>query len=59
MTIFVEINYKIVRRKKFRGFTNNEEFKFCKLYFNNKEAMNTYKRSLDKIHNSRIFVARA
>ena len=47
------VNYKIVRRKKFRGFTNNEEFKFCKLYFNNKEAMNTYKRSLDKIHNKK------
>lgn len=35
-------NIKVLRRHKFRGFTNYEQFKFLKLTFNNTYAMNQY-----------------
>jgi len=44
------VNYKIVKKKKFRGFTNNQEFKFIKVIFKNRSAMNTYLRKLKKLN---------
>ena len=39
---------KMLRRHKFRGFTNYEEFKFLKLTFHNTYAMNQYVNVLKK-----------
>ena len=41
-------NYKIVKRKKFRGFTNNEKLKFIRFNFSSKRAMNEYARVFQK-----------
>ena len=41
-------SHKVVYKHKFRGFTNNEEFKFLRLAFNNKIALNQYARVLQK-----------
>ena len=43
------LDFRIVKKKKFRGFTNNKEFKFIKVIFKNKNAMNTYMRKLNKL----------
>ena len=39
---------KMLRRHKFRGFTNYEEFKFLKFTFHNTYAMNQYVNILKK-----------
>ena len=41
-------NYKILHRKKFRGFTNNEKFKFIKFTFNSVMEMRAYIRVFEK-----------
>ena len=41
-------SHKIVRRKKFRGFTNNEKLKFIRFNFASKRAMNEYARVFQK-----------
>lgn len=40
--------HTILHRKKFRGFTNNEKFKFIKLTFNNTRSMNAYVKIFEK-----------
>ena len=42
------VQQKILHRKKFRGFTNNEKFKFLKLTFHNTYALNQYEKILRK-----------
>ena len=41
-------SHKIVKRKKFRGFTNNEKFKFVRFNFNSLRAMQQYARIFQK-----------
>ena len=44
------INYKVVHKKKFWGFTNNKIFKFIRIYFKNTVVMNSCIRILsDKL----------
>ncbi len=40
--------HTILHRKKFRGFTNNEKFKFIKFTFNNTRSMNAYVKIFEK-----------
>ena len=40
--------YAVVKRKKFWGFTNNELFKFIRIYFKNTETMDSSIRILNK-----------
>ena len=41
-------SYKIMRRKKFRGFTNNEKFKFIRLNFYSHRGLQEHVRVLQK-----------
>ena len=41
-------NYKILHRKKFRGFTNNEKFKFIKFTFDDTQSMRAYIKVFEK-----------
>jgi len=41
-------SHKIMRRKKFRGFTNNEKFKFIRFNFNSKKALYEYSKIFQK-----------
>ena len=41
-------SFKIVKRKKFRGFTNNEKFKFVRLNFYSQKGLQEYTRVLQK-----------
>ena len=42
------LNYEIVGRKEFYGFTNNKQFKFVRFVFKNFSAFNQYKEVFDK-----------
>ena len=42
------LNYEIVMRKEFYGFTNNKQFKFVRFVFKNFSAFNQYKDAFDK-----------
>ena len=47
------IKYLVVKKKKFRGFTNNEKFKFIKFVFNDMISMYQYLKVCEKkIYNS-------
>ena len=41
-------SWKVVRRKKMAGFDNGKEYKFLKLIFRTKRAMNDYIKAFDK-----------
>lgn len=41
-------SHKIVKRKKFRGFTNNEKFKFVRFNFNSLRSLREYARLFQK-----------
>jgi DNA polymerase elongation subunit (family B) len=44
------IDWKIVKKHKFKGFTNEEEFKFLKLVFNDYKSMRKYKYTFEQKH---------
>ena len=41
-------SHKVIRRKKFRGFTNNEKFKFIRFNFNSKRVLYQYAKIFQK-----------
>lgn len=47
-------SFKILHRKKFRGFTNNEKFKFIKFTFNDTQSMSNYVRVFEKKLNIKV-----
>lgn len=44
------IDYDIIQAHKFHGFTNDEDFNFLKLVFNDYEAMRAYARAFETKH---------
>jgi DNA polymerase elongation subunit (family B) len=44
------IKYEIVEKHKFKGFTNDENFKFIKLTFDNYKSLRSYKNKFEEEH---------
>jgi DNA polymerase elongation subunit (family B) len=51
------ISYNIVKKHKFKGFTNDEEFNFLHLIFNDYDSMKSYTYAFEKKH-TMLYISR-